>query len=52
VYGLGVAKEIQIRTQLLERIGEEKNPDADQKEPARNGDDPHISFDSVKGSEE
>jgi hypothetical protein len=51
-YESGVGKQIQIGIDFFERIGEEKNPDADQEEPAHEGDDPHVSFDSIKGREE
>lgn len=51
-WGLGVGKQIQISIDLLEGIGQEKNPNADQKEAAHDVDDPHVSFYFIKGREE
>ena len=48
----GVGKKIQIGIDFFERIGEKKNPDADQKETAHEVDDPHVSFDAIKSGEE
>ena len=50
--GLGIGNHIQIRIDLLESIGQEKNPDPDQKDAAHDVDDPHVSFYSIKGGEE
>jgi hypothetical protein len=43
---------IQIEIDLFKCIGQEKDPDADQKKTTHDGDHPHRSFYFIKGREE
>ena len=50
--GSGAGEHIQKRIDLLERVGQKKNSDGDQKKAAHDVDDPHVTFYFVEGGEE
>jgi hypothetical protein len=47
-----IGKLVQVGIDFTERIGQEKNPNGNQKKATDDGDHPHISFYFIKGGKE